>query len=255
MIESNEKNFYDDNEINEIINYLSYDLILENLKKQISKDEGYGDINYLEVFNEKFNYIILTYGNNQEIVNKITELKHEFYLITLNAIEENFGFKMNFKDIILREELYNIISIIYKFFIINFNNTLISFYSNYIRKESKSIIKAFKNQINYKDLYFTLLKKKLNKESSIIIFSIGKIIDTIEFEYIEDFIDLVIKNDVDEYDNYIINKLFNSEEFIDDLLCDINKFKEIVKTKIKEDITIQQSVKSIIFEELAGKED
>lgn len=255
MIESKEKNFYDENEMDEIINYLSYELILENLKKQIMEDEGYGDVNYLEVFNEKFNYVILTYGDNQEVVDKLNRLRDEFYNTTLVAIQDKFGFKLTFKDILIKEELYGVINVMYDFFIINIVEGLTTFYTNYIRKESKNIIKSFKNQINFKDLYFSLLKKKLNKENSILVYSITKVIDTIELEYIEDFIDLVVKEDEDEYNNFIMNKLFNTEEFIDDVICDMNVFKNIIKRKIRENSAIQQSVRTTIFNELKGKDE
>lgn len=255
LIDEKEKDFFNDTEINEIINYLSYELILDNLRKQISEEETrtYGKVNYLEIFNDKFNYIVLNYNNNQEIMNKINSLRDEFYSTTLEEIQDRFGFKLTFKDILLKEELYGIIDCLYNFFIIEIGENLKNFFVNYIRKESKNILRSFRNQINSKDLYFSLLKKKYNKDNSIILYSINKIPNIIEIQFIEDFIDLIIKDDEDEYNNFMMNKLFNTEEFIDDVTCDISVLKDRVKNILLQDTLIQQQVKAVLGQEFLGK--
>lgn len=255
LIDEKEKDFFNDTEINEIINYLSYELILDNLRKQISEEETrtYGKVNYLEIFNDKFNYIVLNYNNNQEIMNKINLLREEFYNATLEEIQDKFGFKFTFKDILLKEEFYGIIDCLYNFFIIEIGDNLKNFLINYIKKETKNIIRSFRNQINSKDLYFSLLKKKYNKENSIILYSINKIPNIIEIQFIEDFIDLIVKDDEDEYNNFIINKLFNTEEFIDDVTCDILILKNMVRDILSKDSLIQQQVKAVLGQEFLGK--
>lgn len=255
LIDEKEKNFFSDTEINEIINYLSYELILDNLRKQIGEEDArtYGKVNYLEIFNDKFNYIVLNYNSNQEIMNKLNLLRDEFYSTVLEEIQDKFGFKLKFKDILLKEEFYGIIDCLYSFFIIEIGENLKNFFVNYIRKEYKNILRNFRNQINFKDLYFSLLKKKYNKENSIILYSINKIPTIIEIQFIEDFIDLIIKDDEDEYNNFIINKLFNTEEFIDDVTCDISILKELVKDILTKDTLIQQQVKAVLGQEFLGK--
>lgn len=255
LIEASEKNFYSDTEITEIINYLSYELILENLRNQINELSGYGKVNYIEIFDDKYNYILKNHSDNQEVIDKVTNIRSEFYMTILEEIQDKFGFRLIFNDILLREELYKVIGAMYNFFILNLIDNLKNYFLNYIKIESKNIIRTFKNQINMKDLYFSLLKKKLNKENSILVFSVPKVPDIIEFAFIEDFIDLVIKEDKDEYNYYIIDKLFNSEELATDVTCNMDIFKGLIKSIIKSETMVIHQARAELYQNLLERKE
>jgi hypothetical protein len=106
-----------------------------------------------------------------------------------------------------------------------------------------------------KDLYFSLLKKKLNKDNTILVFSLPKVPDIIDFSFIEDFIDMVVKNDPDEYNYFIVNKVFNTEEIIDDVVCDIDNFKSLVKRLIKEENMIIYKARAEIYQSLVDRKE
>lgn len=255
LIDEKEKNSFSETEITEIVNYLSYELILENLKNQIEELNGFGNVNYLEIFDDKYNYIIKNYGETQEIIDKVSNLRNEFYCTAMKEIQDKFYFKLTFKDILLKEEFYNIVKVFYDFFVININENLKNYFINYVKQESKNIIKTYKNQINMKDLYFSLLKKKLNKDNTILVFSLPKVPDIIDFSFIEDFIDMVVKNDPDEYNYFIVNKVFNTEEIIDDVVCDIDNFKSLVKRLIKEENMIIYKARAEIYQSLVDRKE
>lgn len=246
MIDEKDCTFNTDKNIEDVISSLSDTIILDNVKDQINNiEENYSDnLYYLSYFNTKYDYLVNKYNDNKDILDKINSLKESIYTSIKEYIENKFCINIIFPDYITKDMAYNYINIIYKFFVINYQENVYSLITNYIKEEYKNIIKYYKNRINKKDLTYTNLNKNIDKNLAIIICEINNIVENMVIDQPVDIINLVIKDDPNEYYNENIFNLVNlqfisfKDNFVNNILNMIKSNDKLylnIRTKLLND--------------------
>lgn len=229
-------------------NTLSVEIIKDNLKEQISligigELLNYTKINYIENFEEKYNYVISMIDSDDKLLlDELNDTRESFYNYVLGLIKEHFsiGFEFNFS--LSGEEVKHYIVSLYKFFVLEFDETIKNFVFNNITKDYKNILLSMKNKVNKKDIMFNLIKKEVGSiDKAVIIYSTDTYIESLEIEDIEDFIEDSLKDKNDSMEDYRedIKDIFI--DGVDDILesaslsIDVKVLNKIIKTICTED--------------------
>lgn len=251
-IKSNENlNFMEDmkNINNETaFNTLSVEIIKDNLKEQISligigELLNYTKINYIENFEEKYNYVIsMVDSDDKLLLDELNDSREKFYNYLLNLIKEKFNINFDFNFSLSGEEIKHYITSLYKFFVLELDETIKNFIFNNIVKDYKNILLSMKNKVNKKDIMFNLIKKEVgNIDKAVVIYSLDTYIESLEIEDIEDFVEDSLKDKNDSMEDFReeVKDIFIDE--VDDILesaslsVDINALSGIIKTICIED--------------------
>lgn len=200
-------------EKDEIIHYLSDNLLINNLKTQLSNtlDKVVADNNVLKVIDERYQYISLRYKDNKDIMDSIYKNREEIYELVLKEIEEKFGLVSNLtKEYTLPHNYYSYIYNLYDFFIINYKKNLETFFLQYILENRNDIVKNYRIKTDKKDLEVINSRKIIEEyEDTVILYNISEIIDTIinGLEESEFVISLITEEDPFESVNNGIKEL------------------------------------------------
>lgn len=206
-------------ERHEITSKLSDDIILVNIREQLTQPliDAIIPNNVLEIFNGRYTFIKSYYEDDQPLIDRCKNIRKNIYTDICIRICDRFGIATSLLDNTDTEDFYVYVNAMYNFFIINHKKNLINFFIDYIKTNKKDLIKNFKNNSEKKDLMFKSLKKSLGDSDNIhIIYNIENIIDSYinmndsEFDII---LETIINTDEFEITNNTIKELFAESRF------------------------------------------
>lgn len=198
----------------EVINLLSTDILKDNIREQIQElNVNIGKpINYLKMFNEKYNMLKNQYIENGGMLQKLEENKIEIYQEVVISLEEKFDFYLDLQvGEMINENYFSMVNNMYSFFIINYKEKVIDFFINYIINNKKELTEMFRKKVNKKDLTVSSLRKILDEYDDVIIVSNIEEIVNILMEQMDDgnfILETIINGKKYEYLNYTVNNLF-----------------------------------------------
>jgi hypothetical protein len=215
MIENQSSYLLSEGDKEDITLFLSDEVLRNNLEEQLSESDILNYLkpnNFLDIFDERLNYLNAKYLNDAELIQKFKDVKLEIYLKVCKGIEKKFNIKTNFSlayTPMLNYFFY--IKKLYNFFVINYRENLVNFFINYILNHKNELAKVTKNNTNKKDLTIESLKKILVKPEDVIITHNLEDIVNLIVETLEDnnlIIKTIISSDEEESTNIIIKELF-----------------------------------------------
>lgn len=190
-----EKEYVNDNEIEEILFNMSSDDFLENeVRSQL--DEGIFVTNkrdHLEFYIEKYKFIKSSSLDTGDFIENLKYNKEEFVRDVVYAISEKFEIEYDVADVDTK-----MAKILYMFFVINYKENLSEFMINIIKKNKQTIIKELKNRKRTRDIGSSASKSKFyNNNDAFIINNIDYILFNIvpSIELDGEFINYIIKYD------------------------------------------------------------
>lgn len=206
---------HDSETINEFLLELSDDIIFINIEEQI-KDANNNAENYFEFIIDKLDALsaVLSAEEDGPLLGQIEQLKEEVCDLVQRLLQEKFGFTCDFKCYSDRSKC---LLQIYKFFVIRKKEILLNLVNNFIEREYKSLVLRYsKTKINKKDISYLNNKKTIDKENMNILLNLHKIISSIEFDSVEELMDLLI-DDKDEFTYNFILTMYQQEEILFDI--------------------------------------
>jgi hypothetical protein len=231
-----------ESEQNEITSKLSDELIISNIREQMKAtiSESLIPNDILNVFNERYDFIVRYYADDNSLVTKCKNIRRNIYTEIFNTIKERFQFESKLNE--ENEDFYFCTKELYLFFVVNYRFNLIKFFTKFITDHSKELVKEYKSSEHKKDLMFKSLKKTIKNQDNIyIVYNIDNIIgDFIEVfnENGEDVISDIVNTDIYELNYNTINELFienKYETYINNQFPQIF-FKPLVDEETRHDI-------------------
>jgi hypothetical protein len=195
-----------------LLNKLSDNLILVGMMEQLeSKDLPQRMTNFLQIFDDKFSYISIKHEDDQDLMDVINKIKLEFYIDLCNSISAKFDIETNFDlDIMPLQNFYFYVRKMYEFFVLEYRNNLITFFTKYIYENKSELLKVYKPITDKTDLSVGSIRKTASLDGTIIIYNLDKIIAGIP-SVIHDnvfIIEEIINDEPDETANLVIHELF-----------------------------------------------
>lgn len=204
-----DENTLESNEQDLLLMNLTDELLIENIEEQIKSLNSifYENTNYIDVFENRYKYLLERFRDTQDFINDLTESRQQFFLNIFNKIKEKFNLQIDTFEI--EDNLYIMTRVLYEFLILDYMTNIKNFVLQYINVNRKSLLTTYENKI--KNLDSVSLKKVLkNKNDAIIIANLYNIIDdlsNIEFTT-ENILSYIVSCDESEYNNYFMNKYF-----------------------------------------------
>ena len=198
----------------EILNRLSDELLIDNLNKQLEAliIDTTTPTNFLEIFENRFNFLASKFTDNDEVLSWLSSYKMEFFTDIHNKLATKFDISFNFDlEYMPLVNYYFYIRKAYEFFILNYRENICQLFLNYIDSNKSEIVKKYKPEINRRDLGFSSIRRRVKHlDDAIILYSIEDIMrDAMSLVTMgEDIIELIILSDEDEYVNHTMKELF-----------------------------------------------
>jgi hypothetical protein len=244
--------FLNDNEQATLINNLNDSLIIENIYDQLGNvDVEDHPIDYLTTFNNRIYFLEYRYKDNDDLKEKITEVKSNFYRMLLKKMCDKYYLKMSNEDLNL-QQIIDIVTVFYRFFILQYKDNLVNFLFNYIRENKKSLAAAFGGRKS-KDADIQELKKTYkNKYDIIILYNMYDVIIGLPGDEISasDIIKYITEDHLDEMDNIFMYNLFVKQEYFGASQEFKNVFLKVIAKRDVGYMKIIREVETLLFDAL-----
>lgn len=215
----NTYNICTENEISVILSHFHPEYVFDIIRNNIANRFKYSQLsmpNIVGSFEQYFKQLKTTYVENQDAIKEIEDKRLEIYREILSILCSEFRIRFNYNDI---QDLYSAAYYMYSFLVSDFNNNLISFFTNFIIKERNGI---------YDSLNLAELKK--NKDNSTIYMK--KIYKNTKLAIINSNLDLVIDN-ICAYNidlSILLNNIYADKNIVKFLECAIIPVDDFFKS-------------------------
>lgn len=244
----------DSDRLDTLIDIDMKDFIVNGVHNSIKNPNTvHNDINYISIFDA-----IVKKVNNEEddddLINQLKNEKETLYCDVKNMLEDNLNMTINLETCLPGEQ-YDIVHILYSYFVNEYHSNIVEFLTNYIVKNKKSIFMNMTENRTKKEVTDALAKKVYrNSKDAVIMSNVYSIMKTImggdidQDEFFKHLLknisptnkvvsDLLLKHiakpiafDADFYSNYMSFALSN-ESIIIDLMVELQiKLNEIFQT-------------------------
>lgn len=198
-----------EDETDNIINNLKDELILESIIQQIKHpfDNSYGNTDYLNIFETRYNYLIDVYKDSTTFISKISYVREVMYSEIFNTIIKKFN--LSYTDNGLDVVEYT--KYLYNFFCLDYKDDLINYFVNTILKNEKSIASSLSDPMYSKTLSANALKKVLkSRNEAVIIANITEVIKNIVQSDMDNLVIIksICDDDIADATKFYINKFF-----------------------------------------------
>ena len=196
-------------DLDEMLFSMNSEEFLENeVLEQISNLFESNKIDYLSSYISKYKYYKKEYEENEDFVEGLKERKIDTVKFIIEVICEKFSI-----DIDVDDYKTKIAKTLYKFFVIDYKENLITFFINYINSNKKAIVAEIKSLKRGRDISNIVSKSKFaNNNDALIINNINYILLDLITSMTEDDsnLDLVIDAD-DDVTSLNLRDLLNNE--------------------------------------------
>ena len=164
-------------------------------------------INFLEMMNEKLDYIRIRHQNVPEILDLCIESKHKVYVSTLETLMEyyNLGTNLDLENLTIdKESFYELVDSLYKVCIIDRLENISMYIVKKIRMEINTWVNHLKEDENYKDDASYKNYKKVCKDANmaLIIANMSTLVSTIIEQEVDGYELLQTICSLDEYEHH-----------------------------------------------------
>lgn len=221
----NEYNEYTDTDTYGYLNSATVELMIEYLKEQINSPYDYQSKNYVDDFIGNYNFsknaIMTDYENcegieTEELNDTLLDLekdRNKFVNVYLDLLYEKLS--IGFNDFEERTEDFqnNIMSIVYKYFILNIKRNYKNLCLTYIMEHKEKLAKAYKCSGNITSMIQKRRLSSIDSDYLVILSSLKDIIrDAISAPYdINEFVLATFGFDPPEYDQALIKELIDKD--------------------------------------------
>lgn len=236
------------------IENLSDDLLLENIFSQIDKVllDGFSPTNFLDIFEKRYNYLYHKFSEDPDTIDVIMKIKEDIYKRVYDKIKEKFKIDFSLDGMSLNLSC-STINGIYQFFILNYKQNLLTFFTEYIQQEKKNLTEICTKKKNI-DLN-SFKKQYKNKIDAMVLANTFEIVDLIvDSEFEPNFIvETIIESDPYEFANFSVSNLLKKPE---NTLSDefSERFFSIIKKKETKYTTIMNELLLRLLKEFPKKE-
>jgi hypothetical protein len=244
-------------EVAVMLDNLADELMLENIKEQITdRIQSENLINYINIFEERYNFLIEKFMECPEILNQLRDFKNAYFIEINNLLYDKVGVKANEED----SNYILITKAIYEFFVLSYKENLINYFFNFIFKNKQSIVAKYEEE-DKKTVDAISLKKTLKSKNDITIltniFAIVNDILNTESDY-HNLIDLIIEDDPNEKTNFIIKNLINESEFTNKIFVSddlVQKFFKPLLDGEQNSTSIYFNLQTLIYDYSINKQE
>lgn len=166
IYDKDEYQLSNDNELNELLADLQFELIKESIFDQIDYPIG-NHVDYLEGVVDRISIIKKQFPGDEDDVDFVV---NEFFKSILVRINDVYNLEMDIHSIEFSENIIEITICIYEYFILNYKNNITNFLVSYIEENRKMLIKEFSDS-NKKDVSTITLKKQIKDKDDMTIAS------------------------------------------------------------------------------------
>jgi len=218
-----DKDYQREEEYRNLLHTISEDIILESILDQIEDvivnvDQTVIKTNKsFEYFEERLMYLLNTYGQDGDKIGEIYQHTDQILNKISKAIEEVYNFSIEYSEVIPSELKFQYVKAMYNFFILDIKDNVQHLAYNYIYKNRdtfKNLFSKLSNQ-DKKNLEYIHIKEVIDNDYTNMLYHLNDIVDTIEIPISEDVLDFIIDEDPHEINNYMMDRLFNNNEFVD----------------------------------------
>lgn len=235
-------------EIDNLLAELPFDLIRESIIEQID-DPISTRVNYVDVITDKVAIYRAQFEGNTEALTEINTAVNDFFEFILTNLNEKFHLGLDIESITSGENVEEVGTSLYKYFILRYTKNITKFISKYISKNKKFLCEKYADKPK-KDVSTLAYKKHIkNKEDLTILTNLPSIIDEIIHSDISNEEFLKYSASTDSYEVYIISGLIDNNKMIGDFyssymgLC-INEHDHVIdelQTEIRQKIIKKMS--------------
>lgn len=197
-----------------ILSYLSDKVLLSNIQEQIeSPILSEKQINYLNIFEERYSLLMDKHGNDPDLANRIKFIRMNTLMEIVNLIETKFDLTTNLNlETSTNLDIINISKSLYHVFTLNYKENIKDLFINYIINNSNEYYEQYKDKLNKKDI------SKINKgdRSDVKVVLMSTTFDSVnEISCISDndsVIELFLETDSEEYHHNILINAYETGE-------------------------------------------
>lgn len=161
----------DANKIEALVDIDMKDFIIDGIHKALDDPNTITNgINYINIFDSIVKKVIDENYDNPELVNDIKNEKEKVYSDIKSAIEEKLEISIDLEPF-LPSEQYDVIHIMYSYFINDYHSNMVEFLTNYIIKNKKSIFNSLIENKSKKEVTDALAKKLYKNSKDAVIMS------------------------------------------------------------------------------------
>lgn len=248
-IEKKDDEIYKRDELNQMINSISEDIILDNIISQINThlDDNTieNKVSLFGYFEDRYDYLYNLYKDDTTILSRIYFEFDKVLNAIMDSLQKLMKFKITFDPGIDFNIKILLVKSLYEFFIIYFKDGLESLLFNAINKNINTLKKICKIK-NKKDLAYLEIKKVINNDYTEVVYNINNIINDMTIDCNDDAIDYMTLDDPETVYNYYTHEIF-FENYFSDIIFEDNLY-DIIKDKIINDYALQLKVKQRLIE-------
>lgn len=244
-----------------VIDLLSPSLFLESIIGQFDslENEIINNNDLIKPFYDKYNLLENYYIKNEdsESLKELDSYKYDFFNTILNRFHTNLGLEIKFSSLADNATKEKYIYFLYRYFVCYYVDHITNFIVNSILEQEANIINM-KSNINKKDIEFTIIKKELNTDHAAIVYFVSEFIDSLELDDINEYINKssINLNGVSGYEEEAIQNLFKENNVeIEYINHDPNRIINYIKYNIKNNHSIEMSIKNILLVHYKNKEN
>lgn len=219
---------YSQLEQDELLNNLSDEFMKVSIENQI-KAEGViseYEINYLEKYANRVNYLKSLYREDSEMINAINDANNDMHRSVFNMICKKF----NFRNMEISGDWCSYVQALYDYFVINNSEFLVRAVLSFIKRNKKSLTSLYSKE--KKDLDWSVYRKHLNmpKESVIVLKNIHLIVENFLNSETNgnELIELSLDGKLFTKTDYLINELFVPTDKVPLKYCIKDKTRDIM---------------------------
>lgn len=239
----------------DITEKISDDILLDNIIEQINKLDGDIEkikIDFLEDFETRVSSIQELYSYDEKLMITVKNIQSKVYSRILAEICEKYAIEINFRDNLLVQEQYELVGSLYRFFVVNLFDNLTQYGLDVCLNSIDNILELNKENIDVKDPIYTAYKNKFNERVAGAVIFMSHILDCINITNLYEFVNTIVKQDPDEYDNMLVSDTFNEEDTYVDLGITVGE-PSFLQTNIEDNYRLRQEIENAVVRHLIEK--
>lgn len=151
-----------------ILGELPFDLILANIKEQIT-DPLSTDVNYVEVIVDKCK-MFKELTNDEDSIREVDEALRSLFITILNDIDNRFNLCLDLNELATYRNIVDIGEVLYEYFVLRYKKNISKFIINYINNHITELAEHYGSR-GSKDVTSISYKKQFKDSNWLIIMS------------------------------------------------------------------------------------
>ena len=183
----------------DILSQINDSIIMDNILEQINeisfKDIDKKEMNFIELYNNRYNsvYEIAEKEQDDKLMSMARDSRGRFYDNVAASIANLYGFSIDFRDNLMEEEIYETVSALYRFFVLEIYDNLSDYATDIIVNSKMNVIGA--NSNIKPDMLLTAMTEELGKENALVVYFLGNTLEGIDCGNLYEFVGRITRLD------------------------------------------------------------